>query len=367
MVDLMHRKRFLSLRAFAVFGFTLVSLGCLPNALKADGSPQVVASRVAEFHETSEQWSLAFNPNGQQLATSSPTNDEIHIWQWAGRSHITKTLNVLRSGNPNGLFYSPNGKFLAGGHPVADGDKLLRVWNSSTGEIVRDISDPIGGSRFFGVAFSPDSHLLMRSQETGALVGDNFVVDSTESWERSWGLRTSPFEPATFALSRDGRFVALGGSVRVATDGAKPYLQPQIKIINSEKREIVRSFDVLSPSCELRFVAWNPDGTRIAVGGRPVFGGSRLRHATIQMIDVSGGTIQEYQSGQASHVRALIYTPNSKYLIIGWDDIVEIWNSQWTEKLQSIPVAPSAVVVSTDGQYMAVAAFDKTISIWTLR
>jgi WD40 repeat protein len=355
------------LPAFAIFSFALVSFGCLANGSKADGSPQVVASRVADFHESSEQWSLAFNPTGQQLATSSPTNDEVHIWQWAGRSHITGTLNTLRGGNPNGLFYSPNGKYLAGGHPVADGDKLLRVWNSSTGAIVRDISDPIGGSRFFGIAFSPDSHLLMRSQETGALAGDNFVVDRTDSWERVWGLRTSPFEAATLALSADGRFVALGGSVRVAAEGSKPYLQPQIKIVSAEKREVVRSFDVLCDNCELRFVTWSPDGTRIALGGRAVFAGSRLTHAAMQILDASKGIIGEYQSESASHIQALIYSPNGKYLIIGWDTVVEIWNSQRTERLQVIPVAPSAVVVSTDGQNMAVAALDKTISIWTLK
>jgi WD40 repeat protein len=319
------------------------------------------------FQESQETWGLAFSPNNQELATSSPTNDEVHIWQWAGRAQIAKTLSILRGGNPNGLLYSPNGKFLAGGHPVAAGDQLLRVWNISTGEIVRDIADPTGGSQFFGIAFSPDSHLLMRSQRTGPRAGDNYVVDKTDSWERVWGLRTSPFEPETFALSGDGRWVALGGSVRVAAEGSKPYLQPQIKIINSEKREIDRSFDVLSANCELRFVAWSPDGTRIAVGGRPVFAGYRLTHATIEILDASKGMIGEYQSESASHVQALIYSPNGKYLIIGWDSVVEIWNSQHTERLQMIPVAASAVVVSTDGQYMAVAALDKSISIWTMR
>jgi WD40 repeat protein len=325
-----------------------------------------IASMVSQFADEWEPWSLAFSPNSQELATSSPINDEVHIWQWAGRAHITKNLKTLRAGNPNGLLYSPNGKLLVGGHPVADGDKLLRVWNSGTGEIVRDISDPTGGSRFFGIAFSPDSHLLMRSQETGALAGDNFVVDRTDSWERVWGLRTSPFQPATFALEPSGRMVALGGLVRVAAEGSKPYLQPQIRIIDFEKREIDRSFDVLSANCELRFVTWSPDGTRIAVGGRPVFTGSRLTHATIQILDASKGIIGEYQSGTASHVQALTYTANGKYLIIAWDAVVEIWNGQRTEMFQSIPVAASAVAVSRDGHYMAVGGVDKNISVWKL-
>ena len=60
-------------------------------------------------------------------------------------------------------------------------------------------------------------------------------------------------------------------------------------------------------------------------------------------------------------------TANGKYLIIGRDTVVEIWNGPHTEKFQSIPVATSAVAVSADGHFMAVAALDKTISIWTLR
>jgi WD40 repeat protein len=163
--------------AFAVSSLGLVAIGCMPNQSEADSSQQV-ASRVTEFHESWEAWSLAFSPDNQELATSSPTNDEVHIWHWKGQDRIAKTLKTLRAGNPNGLRYSPNGRLLAGGHPVADGDKLLRVWNSSTGAVQRDISDPIGGSRFFGIAFSPDSRLLMRSQETGALAGENFVWET---------------------------------------------------------------------------------------------------------------------------------------------------------------------------------------------
>lgn len=365
-------KVFSRLSAFVIGCVTTATLACLPNPSRAESSLPV-ASLVTKLHESAEIWALAFNPSNQELATTSPGSGEVHVWQWSGGSpRISKTLSIFgggqaRGSNPSGLVYNPNGKWLAAGHPVAEGDKLLRVWDSGTGAVAHDISDPVGGSRFFGVAFSPDGRLLLRSQETGQLAGENLVVASTESWERSWGLRTSPFEPATFALSRDGRFVALGGLVRVAADGAKPYLQPQIKVINSEKREIARSFDVLSPSCELRFVAWGPDGTRIAVGGRPVFAGNRLTHATIQVLDVSKGVMGEYQSESASHVQGLIYTPNGEYFIIAWDAGVEIWNSEHTKLLQVIPAATSAVAVSADSHYLAVATQDSFVTIWAMR
>ena len=357
--------------AFVIGSIATAALLCLPNPSRAESSPPV-ASPVAKLHESAEIWALAFNPSNQELATASPHGDEVHVWQWSGGSpRMSKTLSIYsgaknRGGNPNGLVYSPNGQLLAVGHPVAEGDKLLRVWDGRTGA-AHDISDPVGGSRFFGISFSPDSRLLLRSQETGRQAGENFVVENTESWERSWGLRTSPFEPATFALSRDGRFVALGGSVLVVADAAKRYLQPQIKIISSEKRALERSFDVLSPGCELRAVAWGPDGTRIVVGGRPVFAGNRLTHATIQILDTSKGMIGEYQSENAFHLQGLIYSANGKYLVIGWDTAVEIWNSEHTKLLQVLPAATSAVALSADSRYLAVATQDSSVTIWAMK
>ena len=118
--------------ACVIGSIATAALLCLPNPSRAESSPSV-ASLVTKLHESAEIWALAFNPSNQELATTSPHGDEVHVWQWSGGVlRISKTLSIYsgaknRGGNPNGLVYSPNGQLLAVGHPVAEGDKLLRV------------------------------------------------------------------------------------------------------------------------------------------------------------------------------------------------------------------------------------------------
>lgn len=224
-------KVFPTRSASAILAISLFGLAVSPSPAYADNS-QPVAKHVAELHESWDAWALAFRPNLQELATSSPNAQEVHIWQWDGQPHITKTLSILGSGTPNGIFgggapngllYSPDGKLLAVGHPAADGDKLVRVWSSDSGAVIHDVTDPGGGSRYFGIAFSPDGRLLLRSQDPGFQPGDSLAVDRTDSWQRSWGLRTNPFMPETLALSRDGKFVACPvRELRVANRGVEP-------------------------------------------------------------------------------------------------------------------------------------------------
>jgi WD40 repeat protein len=97
-----------------------------------------------------------------------------------------------------------------------------------------------------------------------------------------------------------------------------------------------------------------PNGSRVAVGGRPTLVGGRLNVAAVEIFESKIGTrLAEYTNGKASQVSALLYTPNGKYMIVGWDDVIQIWDSDHANLLE-IRGDVSGVGSSPDGRYLAV-------------
>jgi WD40 repeat protein len=258
-------------------------------------------------------------------------------------------------------------------------DQIIRVWNARTGSIAGEIHEPFGGSaaaEYAALGFSPDGKWLIRAQEGWHMEGniqafvDSFVVHDTSSWQRVWALRTQPVALTAVGISADGRYAAVTGDERLEAGGS-PYLQPKILLVSLEDRRVVRAVDIMSPDCDVPFVAWRPDGRRIAVGGRAVFAGSRITGAAIEILDpTTGAQLAEYthsNTRSGAHVLALFYSPDNRYLMIGWDEMLEIWDSDHKKLLQNIRGKISAATVSRDGKYLAVATEDHGIHVWRVR
>ena len=347
--------------AFADSGGPLGSMSRLFQSKESYTGP--VATKVSEITESWDVWSLAFSPDSKELAAASPNSEEVHVWVWRGRGQVRRTLHLSGGSNVDGLRYSPDGRQLAGVHYVAEGNKEIRIWDTVSGVIAKDLGDPSNSSGYLGVAFSPDSHQFFRTHQREENPGDNLVVHSTSSWQPLWGLRTAPIEPDTLALSSDGSFAAIGGS----TVGPGTHVHPKVLIVDLVQRAVVRTIDVLADDCQIKFLSWNGDGTRLAVGGRAVLSGSRLVGAAVEVLDTVKVTqIDEFTRPSASHVQALAYTPDGNYLIVGWDDVVQIWDNQHAALLQEIPEDAGAVTISRDGRYMGIGA-NKNVSVWEMR
>jgi WD40 repeat protein len=104
--------------------------------------------------------SLAFSPDGQTLATASGSasidNRDSRIFLWdVGTGAQLRTLPG-HGGGTTSLSYSSGGQLLASGGR----DSLVKVWNPSSGTLLRSFTACDGNLAVNSIAFSPDGTLL---------------------------------------------------------------------------------------------------------------------------------------------------------------------------------------------------------------
>jgi WD40 repeat protein len=335
-----------------------------------------IATKDVELHGQADVWSLAFSPDGKQIATSSPSTEAVSVWLWQGNPSVAQTLQHPKGGSPNGLRYSADGTLLAVAHGPDEANQLVRIWNTTTATVVGDISDRFGqgsGSlKYAALAFSPDGQFLMRSQGGGShmegsteVFVDSFVVHETKAWGVAWGLKTEPFHPDALGVSSDGRWAAIAGWERVMRGGIVLRVQTKIMLIDLTAREARFSGEILSDSCTVEFVVWSPDGQRIAVGGNPM-DTTGPRPPALELLDAkSGKSLGSFPA--RSNMVALDFSPDGRYLLVGWGSKgVEIWDGAHGKLLQSISGNPTAAKFSHDGRHLAIASGSE-ITIWDMK
>src|SRR5262249_28688289 len=142
-----------------------------------------------------------------------------------------------------GLAFSPDGKRLGS----AGVDGTVRLWDLSSGQVVRTYSEHTQPLAPDGLAFGADSQHL-----TSVSVGGGVKV---------WGgatratLSTSHIDGplVSCAFRRDGQWLALGGE-----DGT-------VKVYQTDPWKEVRTLE--AHASEVRYLALSPDGRRLASAG----------------------------------------------------------------------------------------------------
>jgi WD40 repeat protein len=110
---------------------------------------------------------------------------------------------------------------------------------------------------------------------------------------------------------------------------------------------------------------WSPDGHRIAVGGT-TGDPTRRDPPALELLDSDTGQGLQGFAGPSNMI-ALDYSPDGKYLLVGWGNVaVEIWDSGHTKLLQRIPGHPTAARFSPDGRHVAVAE-SRDVTVWDIR
>jgi WD40 repeat protein len=254
-----------------------------------------------------------------------------------------------------GVAFSPDGRLLAvscGGpssmEPLpAVGDVLLL--EKDTGKEVLRLQGP-----YLRAVFSPDGKYL-------AAAGGVVKVWEVSSG-KELGSASAPAKVLTF--SPDGKRLAL------TRRGKKPGADQVVLWDWAAGRE-EQSFD--AHTSVITGLAFNPDGTRLMVGGYvgqggfggfgPAFGGT----PTVRVWDL--GTSKEILTMKhPGGVLGVAWSPlGNRLASAGGDSTIRVWDAASGEALHALSghtVMASAVAFSPDGKRLGSSAWDQTARVW---
>ena len=354
--------------------------------LSADGSKAVFRRGGKKIHlwdvkagregvklpgTTDDRPSLALSPDGATLAVGD--DGKVSLFDLSSGAFL-RASEKLEWG-VDGLAFSPDGKFLAGGCVVP----AIAVWETSTLELKQSFRGRLGFTQ--SLAFSPDgsmlalgcdepalrllgvaggNELLEFEGHTGAVRatalsadGKTLVTGGEDStlliWEAATGRRRSAFcsrfGPITSAAySRDGsRFAVADEDHRILVcDGATG---DELMEITNEEANLV--------SC----LAFSPDGKTLAAGD-----GKK----SVCLWDPATGRALRKLEGPGD-VNGLAYSPDVRLLVCAGDDGVRVWDVKtFAEALPKVGkggVSFGFVSVSPKDGLLAVALEDGTIRL----
>jgi WD40 repeat protein len=175
---------------------------------------------------------VRFSPDGKRLATSSGDRTAT-VWDMNSRSDLFSTGR--HAGYVYGLDFSPDGKRLATGSGNSDKPGEVRVWDSRTGKELLSLKEEDNGT-VYSVAFSPDGKLLANSftpmgSGRGAGPRQNLVKlrDATTGKELAT-LKGYNERVLSIAFSQDGKWIATaGGDATVRIWGVAKLLPREVK------------------------------------------------------------------------------------------------------------------------------------------
>ncbi|MBN2562225.1 MAG: protein kinase [Phycisphaerae bacterium] len=291
--------------------------------------------------------SVAFSPDGRRLAGAG----EGAVWIWDVSTR--EPVHVLRGHASwiGSVVFSPDGAILAS----AGRDALIRLWDSSTGKLLRHWRGG-RGQWINSAAFSADGALIATGSE------DNHVG--------LWDVRTSQL--VRYLTGHGGFAQAVDGIVESVAfnpgDGSQ--------IASGSRDRTVRLWNVADGKELRRFeghtgwvfsVAFSPDGLRIASGGAD---------QTLRVWDAGSGEVLTTLLGHTDCVNEVAWAPTTentaphrtRLASAASDGTVRIWDASlglWLTRLHH-PLPVMCVAFSPDGGRVATAGGDGAVRIWDL-
>jgi WD40 repeat protein len=280
---------------------------------------------------------MAFAPQG--IIVAAIEDDTVYVMD--GISGDLISMLEEHEDRVSRVDVSPDGSQLVS----ATSDGTLRLWDVSSGQLLRKLHGIVGGLSLMGVEFSSD----------GAWIGARYLGGTTYIWNTNTGRLHSRLEEhsgrvRSLTLSKDGSHLIAGG------------LMESIKVWDTDTSELVNSLEGhLTP---VRSVAYAHDGTMMASGGL----WSPNRTTTLYLWDVNAGYQLSRRISYAETVNEITFSPDGSTLaMVGDDDTLVLWDPKTGDSVSRLvgyttPVL--RVAFSPDGSLLASSHSDAIIHLW---
>jgi len=329
-----------------------------------------VAVKIAELPEKHSDLihrGLDFSPDGSRIAIESD-GEKVNIWDWRNQ-HIEMTIQKPHGASgiivTDPVQYSPNGRMLAICDSKGVGDVVIRIWDTESWTIAKDLTDSGAGS-CNALRFTPDGKFLIRVVNRASLPGDNMIVYAVADWKTVWSLHFERFGAVSMAVDPKEDLAAIAGLLAVVPAGVvdpverfrQTKLEPTVYIVNLRTHEIARA---IKPAA-MGPMQWSPDGTRVALAGR----------LHVEIFDPRSGESLVREKIEGSGDQNVRYTPDGRYFIEsdlngrGKGLGVQIWDYRRLNLLQKIPGDVGSIGLSRDGKWLAVGDTGRT-TIWQIQ
>lgn len=247
---------------------------------------------------------LAFSADGTALAAGGL--DGVFVWDAATGANQVQ-VSKPEAGVIRALSFTADGALLA----LGDDNEMLRVWDTTSDQIVHELAYPPGAVYTFGAAFSPD---MTRIASVAALDADTSYLTV---WDRVTG-------------------------------------------------EVVHQTEIINAIGEpLIYVSYSPVGTLIGTAGRsyPVYLHDAATGAVVG--EIGHALIEEQIYGTP------LFSPDGKWLAVAClysDDAVFVWNTTTGELVNELYTDldddVQVMAFSPDGSLFATGGDDDAVRVW---
>ena len=352
--------------------------------------PETGVLKVALKGHEKPVGAIAFHPEGKILATGSD-DASVRLWDLeTGKEtfNLNADLPKAAKATVNAVAFSPNGKLVA----AVNKEGKLQIWNPALEKSKRLVSglDAHPHSEAYQVAFGKDTSVIFTcgsNKKVQQWVGLGPDGESLPGHGKPTTLDAdAPTNVEAMAVSRDGRFLAAGG-----TDKA-------IRLWDLTAGKLARVFQ--GHTDKITALAFSPDGKTLVSGSgdqsirlwavsfaddhqnfaehtgfvwSAAFSADGKMFAsagadkTIYVRDPTGKHIHKL-IGHTAPVTAIAFSPDSTILVsVGGDRVIRLWDARAGKQVKewaghTSPVM--AVAFSGDGKMILTGGIDKIARLW---